>query len=171
MGVGIINDQGDQPAGCSKESLIFVPTQKIRYTGIEMIKQTGFQEIDHTADWEIKVWALDLKSLLSSAAKGMYQLSNTMLAESPRVVRDFEICFDDQESLLVDFLSELLFLGEQQGVAFDDYQFEFQDKVVKVQARGAKIDHLAKEIKAVTYHGMKIQEKEGNLEVNIIFDV
>jgi len=136
-----------------------------------MKTQTGFQEIEHTADWEIKVWAPDLISLLASAAQGMYQLSKTVLAESPRVVRDFEICFDDQESLLVDFLSELLFLGEQQRVAFDNYLFEFQDKVIKVRVWGAPIDHQAKEIKAVTYHGMKILEKEENLEVNIVFDV
>jgi SHS2 domain-containing protein len=136
-----------------------------------MKKQTGFQEIEHTADWEIKVWAPDLTSLLASAAQGMYQLSNTVLAEGPRVVRDFEICFDDRESLLVDFLSELLFLGEQQEVAFDDYLFELRDKVIKVQAWGAPIDHQAKEIKAVTYHGIKIQEKEKSLEVNIVFDV
>ena len=136
-----------------------------------MIEQSGFQEIEHTADWEFKVWAPDLKSLLTSAANGMYQLSNTVLAEGPRVVHDFEICFDDQETLLVDFLSELLFLGEQQGEAFDDYLFELQDKLIKVQVFGAPIDYQAKEIKAVTYHGMKIQEKEGSLEVNIVFDV
>ena len=144
---------------------------KIRYTGIVMKKHTGFQEIEHTADWEIKVWAPDLTSLLTSAAQGMYQLSNTVLAEGPQVVRDFEISFDDQETLLVDFLSELLFLGEQQGVAFDDYLFEVRDKLIRVQVLGAPIDHQAKEIKAVTYHGMKILEKEGSLEVNIVFDV
>jgi SHS2 domain-containing protein len=136
-----------------------------------MKKQAGFQEIEHTADWEIKVWAPDLISLLMSAAQGMYQLSNTVLAEGPRVVRDFELCFDDHESLLVDFLSELLFLGEQHRVAFDEYLFELRDNVIKVQVWGAPIDHQAKEIKAVTYHGMNILEKEDSLEVNIVFDV
>jgi SHS2 domain-containing protein len=170
MGVGIINNQGDHTR-LLKRSWIFVPIHKIRYTGIVMKTQTGFQEIEHTADWEIKVWAPDLTSLLASAAHGMFQLSNTVLAEGPRVARDFEICFDDRESLLVDFLSELLFLGEQQRVAFDDYRFDVQDNVIKVQVRGAPIDHQAKEIKAVTYHGMKILEKEGSLEVNIVFDV
>ena len=136
-----------------------------------MTKQAGFQEIEHTADWEIKVWAPDLKSLLIAAAQGMYQFSNTVLAEGPRMVHDFEIRFDDQESLLVDFLSELLFVGEQQGVAFETYQFEFLDQGISVQAIGAPIARQTKEIKAVTYHGMKIREKEGYLEVNIVFDV
>lgn len=171
MGVGIINNQGDQPTFYLKKYWIFVPMHKIRYTGIAMKKQAGFQEIEHTADWEIKVWAPNLTSLLASAAQGMYQLSNTVLAEGPRVVRDFEICFDDPESLLVDFLSELLFLGEQHGVAFDDYQFELRDKTIKVQVQGSTIDQQAKEIKAVTYHGMIILEKEEGLEVNIVFDV
>ena len=120
---------------------------------------------------KLQVWAPDFITLLAVAAQGMYELSNTVLADSPRVMCDFEILFIDHESLLVDFLSELLFLGEDQGIAFDGYQFDLSDSSLKVHANGAPINNQSKEIKAVTYHGMKILEKDSSLEVRIVFDV
>jgi SHS2 domain-containing protein len=136
-----------------------------------MDERTGYREIEHTADWELHVWAPDLIRLLITAAQGMYTLSHTMLAAVPQERRDFELPFVDRESLLVDFLSELLFFGEEEGIAFDTYQLEFNGSSLKVQARGAPIQDQAKEIKAVTYHGLQIRETERGLEVNIVFDV
>jgi SHS2 domain-containing protein len=131
----------------------------------------GYREIEHTADWELHVWAPNLPALLTTTAQGMYALSHTKLAAGPRVLREFEIPFVDSESLLVDFLSELLFFGEDEGVAFDGFQIDFSGDNLKVQAYGASIQDQAKEIKAVTYHGLQIQETERGLEVNIVFDV
>ena len=132
---------------------------------------TGYREIEHTADWEIHVWALDLTALLETAAQGMYALSHTQLVAAPREIRNFEIPFADRETLLVDFLSELLFFGESEEIAFDSYQLELNGSSLKVQARGASIQDQAKEIKAVTYHGLQIRETGRGLEVNIVFDV
>ncbi len=134
-------------------------------------KKTGYREIEHTADWELHVWAPDLTALLKVAAQGMYALSHTELAADPLEKRTFEIPLADRETLLVDFLSELLFFGENEGLAFESYQFEFNGSRLKVQARGAHIQAQAKEIKAVTYHVLQICETERGLEVNIVFDV
>ena len=131
----------------------------------------GYLEIDHTADWELHVWAPDLLSLLRTAAQGMYALSHTELAVEPRYSRVFQIAYLDRETLLVDFLSELLFYGEDEGLAFDHYQLDFNADSLAVQAHGAPIQGQAKEIKAVTYHGIQIRETERGLEVNIVFDV
>jgi SHS2 domain-containing protein len=131
----------------------------------------GFQEIEHTADWELQIWAPDLSSLLITAAQGMYTLSHTRLAAGPRGAREFEIPFVDPESLLVDFLSELLFFGENEGIAFDSFKLDFTGSNLKVLADGALIQDQAKEIKAVTYHDLQIRETERGLEINIVFDV
>ncbi len=136
-----------------------------------MIAHAGYCEIEHTADWELHVWALELTALLETAAQGMYALSHTELAADPRVSRGFEIAFADSETLLVDFLAELLFFGENEGIAFDDYQLDFNGGTLKVWASGAPIQAQAKEIKAVTYHGLQIRETARGLEVNIVFDV
>ena len=132
---------------------------------------TAYREIEHTADWELEVWAPDLPALLETAARGMYALSQTQLADDARESRDFEIPFMDRESLLVDFLAELLFLGEGEGLAMDKFNFTFDGNTLKIHAWGAPIQHQAKEIKAVTYHHLQIRATENGLSVNIVFDV
>ena len=136
-----------------------------------MAEDAGFREIEHTADWELHVWAADLISMLRMAAEGMYVLSQTELAVSPRQMRTFEISYLDRESLLVDFLSELLFIGEDEGLAFDVCHLNFDGSKLDIQAFGAPIRKQTREIKAVTYHGLKVRETERGLEVNIVFDV
>jgi len=135
-----------------------------------MKKKSGYREIEHTADWELHVWAPDLNVLLQTAAQGMYALSQTEI-EDPQIERSFTISYQDRESLLVDFLSELLFFGEDENLAFSEYQFDFNGSTLTVRASGAPIKAQAKEIKAVTYHGLQIRTTGCGLEVNIVFDV
>ena len=132
---------------------------------------SGYQEIEHTADIEMHVWAPDLVALLKQAAKGMYALSGTQIAEKPRQTRSFDISFWDRETLLVDFLSELLFYGEDENIGFNKYQLNINEDELKVQAEGASIERQKKEIKAVTYHNLEIRETERGLETNIVFDI
>ena len=49
-------------------------------------KDAGFQEIEHTADWALQVWAPDLPILFTLAAEGMNSLAEVKLAEGERVV-------------------------------------------------------------------------------------
>jgi SHS2 domain-containing protein len=132
---------------------------------------SGFREREHTADWEIQVWAPDLAALLAQAARGMYSLTHTELQDEPRVTRRVEIPFNDSESLIVDFLSELLFLGEDEALGFDKFEFELDDDTLRAKLSGAPIQSQAKEIKAVTYHNMQVRKTERGVEVNIVFDV
>jgi SHS2 domain-containing protein len=131
----------------------------------------GYREIPHTADWELMVWAPDMVSLMLKAAQGMYALSGTTLSSDPRSSREFEITYLDHESLLVDFLSELLFYAEDQEFGCDQFEIEFSETSCTIQAYGAPIMTQAKEIKAVTFHKMQVRETENGLRVNIVFDV
>ncbi len=45
---------------------------------------SGFREKDHTADWELEVWAPDLPGLLVEAARGMYWLMGARLEHGQR---------------------------------------------------------------------------------------
>lgn len=144
----------------------------IRYT-INMGDRStvGYQEVAHTADWELHVWAPDMPTLLSQAAKGMYALADTRLAKGERLERSFEIDFFDRETLLVRFLSELLYYGEMEQVAFDDFQLKIEADQLQARLQGAPIAAQSKEIKAVTYHRLDVRQSDAGLEVNIVFDV
>jgi len=131
----------------------------------------GFREIEHTADWQLHVWAPNLVALLKQSARGMYTLSHTVLRKNDHLKREFELTISDRETLIVDFLSELLYYGEDENIAFDDFQLEIIEDRLRARIGGALIANQAKEIKAVTYHCLEVQDTEHGLEVQIVFDV
>ncbi len=131
----------------------------------------GFEEISHTADWSIRVWADDLAGLLVESARGMNWLAGAELADQPRVKQSFEAEGPDGESMLVAFLSELVYYAEQQNLGFDDFDIQLNDGRLKADMGGAPLKSLSKAIKAVTWHNLKIKETERGLEVEIVFDV
>jgi SHS2 domain-containing protein len=138
---------------------------------MQKTSKTGFREREHTADWELEVWGPDLATLLEQAARGMYALTQTQLNPETRLTRAFELPYHDPESLLVDFLSELLYLGEDQGIGFDSFDIQLDGDELRAELEGAPIKSQAKEIKAVTYHNLRVRQTERGLEVNIVFDV
>lgn len=133
--------------------------------------EAGYREVEHTADWQLEVWAPDLPLLFAQAALGMYALSGTRLGPEPRVVREIDLQGQDPESLLVSFLTELLYLGESQGVGFDGFNLQLNGDHLFAKVEGAPIQAQSKEIKAVTYHNLEIREISRGLEVSIVFDV
>ncbi len=137
-----------------------------------MTTTAGFREISHTADWELEVWAPDLTGLLEQAAQGMYAISGTCFQPGECEKRSLDLHALDAESLLVRFLSELLWLGQQENLAFDTFFFTLSpDWKLHVELTGAHISSQEKEIKAITYHNLVIHRKSKGLAVNIIFDV
>lgn len=131
----------------------------------------GYREVSHTADWELEVWAPDLESLLEYAARGMFNLTHLELVPQPRLTREFEIRFNEPETLLIDFLSELIFFSESEKIAFDDFDLSIQGNLLHALLSGSRIKSLSKEIKAATYHNLEILESENGLVANIVFDV
>ena len=136
-----------------------------------MEQPAGFLELRHTADWEIEAWAPDLPSLFEQAAIGMYTLAGTHLYPEPRITRTLELEAVDAESLLVKFLGELLYMGEQYGLAFDEFKLQINGGTLSAVLHGAPMTEQSKEIKAVTYHKLAIQPGPRGLEVRIVFDV
>ena len=136
------------------------------------VLDSGFREIEHTADWAIQVWASDLPTLFAKAAEAMNYLSVVQLEQGNRIRQ--AIAFDalELESLLVMFLEEILYLGEHHGLGFDRFEVEITDGFsMRSILSGAKIKKIDKEIKAVTFHNMKVSQTELGYEVTIVFDV
>jgi len=131
----------------------------------------GFEEIPHTADWSIRVWADDLPGLLVESARGMYWLAGVKLVDRPRIKRRYETKGTEGETLLVAFLSELVYYAEQEYAGFDDFVITIKNDRLKVEMEGAPLKSLDKAIKAVTWHNLKINETARGLEVEIVFDV
>ncbi len=131
----------------------------------------GFREVSHTADVAIDVWAPDLESLFAEAACGFNAVAGAKLTEGARLVRDLSLQDLDDESLLVAFLTDLVYAQEQERLGFDVFDLRISDHRLVGTAHGAGLLALMKPIKAVTYHGLEIHPGRGPLEVQIVFDV
>ncbi len=133
--------------------------------------ESGYTELDHTADWSVHVWAPTLPKLFEQAARAMYALTGAELRIRPRRFVPIQLDAPDAEGLLVAFLNELLYRGEEQGLGFVRYELEVSDTHLEGQLRSAPLVAISKEIKAVTYHGLEIRHTERGVEATIIFDV
>lgn len=137
------------------------------------VYNSDFEEIEHTADWALRVRGRDLAELLVNAARGMVSLLVTDPAAIPTTKKQrIELESIDPESLLVDWLSELVYWTETEGVIF--HQFDLHTVTptsLQATVRGGPAADLKKHIKAVTYHNLEIVESGQGLEVTIVFDV
>ena len=131
----------------------------------------GFREKEHTADWELDVWAPDLPALLVQAARGMYWLMGARLADGARIQRNLEFSGTDDESRLVGFLQELLYLTGSEGLAFDHFDVTLEAEGGRAVLGGAPLAGMGKEIKAVTYHNLAVRKTPAGLEATLVFDV
>jgi SHS2 domain-containing protein len=136
-----------------------------------MDREAGFSEHEHTADWELEVWAPDIPTLFEQAAHGMYTLMGLSLETSQRISRTLEVSEFDRESLLVSFLSELLYFVEEEDLGFDNFDLEVDGESLRVEMIGAPIAYVEKEIKAVTFHNLNVRQTDSGVAVNIVFDV
>jgi SHS2 domain-containing protein len=134
-------------------------------------QNSGYLEISHTADWALKVWAPNLPGLFEQAAHGMYALLQIRLQPGGDYECPVDLDAEDAEGLLVSFLSELLYLTEQEGLGFEIFDLVVDEIHLSGRMIGAPVESQAKEIKAVTYHNLVIQKTERGLETTIVFDV
>ncbi len=134
-----------------------------------------YSEIPHTADWALQVWASDLPALFREAALGMNALAGMQLSAGSRISRSFQAAGPDAESLLVAFLTELIYYAEQEHLGFDQFDIHLEDRSeemhLQVTMQGAPLEHIQKVIKAVTYHNLAIRPSENGWEVTLVFDV
>ena len=131
-----------------------------------------FVEIEHTADIAIHVRGRDLAELFANAAYGMAcQLADP--GETGQMIeRAVELEAADAEILLVTWLGELLYLGEQDDHVFTDFDMlEVVPTRLRAVVRGGPVQEHHGHIKAVTFSEMEIVQGDEGYETTIVFDV
>lgn len=131
----------------------------------------GFEELPHTADCALRVWAPDLASLFAEAALGLNFIGGAHLGRGQRVSRQISIQAADPESLLIAFLSELIYAQEHEALAFDEFHLRVAAHTLAGKIKGSKLLSLTRPIKAATFHNIQIRETHRGMEVDVIFDV
>src|SRR4030066_2450309 len=130
----------------------------------------GFQEHATTADWELEVWAPELPGLWEQSARGMYALSGMQLKSWVPQDRSIALQGEDAETLLVRFLTELLWYVQEEWLGFDRFSIAVDNRFnLQADLQGKAIANLDKEIKAVTYHNLEVVSTSQGLSATIVF--
>ncbi len=135
-----------------------------------------FQILPHTADVGLRVTADTLGALFEDAGRGLFSLIAERPAEIvPRVQKEFALCGGNVEYLLFDWLNELLFTFEHEHLLFSDFRVRIDGERLEATARGEHLDHgrhhLAHEVKAITYHGLKVVHTASSWVAEVIVDI
>jgi SHS2 domain-containing protein len=135
----------------------------------------AIQEIEHTADWAIRVRGRDLRELFINAARGMFGLMVDPEAtplDTPSIEREIELEGFDAETLLVSWLSELLWFNEESDAIFMRFEItSLTPTYLKATAWGGPAPGQWKHIKAVTFHDLEIIKADDGYKVTLVFDV
>ncbi len=131
-----------------------------------------YEEVEHTADVALRVRGATQQELFANAALGL----SALLADEHG--RDLETWYDvtldapDMETLLVDWLNALIYLGEIHRCILDRYAFiALAPDALQARVTGHRVRRLKKAVKAATFHNLKIERAESGLAVTIVFDV
>lgn len=132
-----------------------------------------WEEIDHTADWALRVRGKDRRELFEHAARGMMSLLGDIAPTKITHRHQIALQAIDEEALLVTWLTELLYLIENEGIAFSEIRVQRIDETsLNAEVEGGPPgEELRKQIKAVTYHLLAIRATDQGLETTIVFDV
>ena len=142
----------------------------------------AFEVIDISADVGLRAFGDDPRSLFSNAAAGLYDLITA--PELIRENRSVELTAESRslEGLLVSWLNEIIFRFDAYGfigkkIMITGLSLANNTGSFKVRAclKGEDFDSSRHErrllIKAATYHKLKIEQKNGIWQADIIFDI
>ncbi|MEK6727949.1 MAG: archease [Candidatus Omnitrophota bacterium] len=135
-----------------------------------------FEILEHTADLKVRVRGNGLDDLFKNAGLAIFQISAERQITKDKKKHKFSISQNAQnlEELFVNWLNELLSLSAAKEVIFEDIKInKLNEKELEAAAAGSDIINFKvnTEIKAATYHELKIEKIDYRWQAEVIFDV
>lgn len=136
-----------------------------------------YETFDHTADLGLRIRAPDLGTLFAEAGMAL----TACLVENPDAVRhevtfDLKLAADELEFLLFDWLKALLYRFDAEKTLFTHFEVKVSgESGLVATACGERLDEsrheLAHEVKAITYHGLKLVKDGDGWLAEVIVDI
>ena len=134
------------------------------------------ETFEHTADLGLRIRAADLDALFVEAAQALFETIVPDL-DSVRHLRKIDIALtgDDRELLLFDWLKELLFHFDAEHLLLGKFEAHVRDDGMTGTAWGEPLDRarhaLEHEVKAITYHGLRVERNGDGWLSEVIVDI
>jgi SHS2 domain-containing protein len=144
----------------------------------------GYELVPHTADLKIYAYGTTFEELFSNALMGMFasikpKSSHITYKDDELMVNKYTVEHQvvtrsiDRETLLIDFLSDCLYLSDIHDEAYFNAKFKILEETeLDATIYGVSIEGFeVVEIKAVTYHDLAFENIDGIWRATIVFDI
>src|SRR5207245_8807256 len=131
---------------------------------------------EHTADLGLRIHAADLNQLFVEAAQALF----STIVDDLRTIElkqkiDVSLQGDDLGYLLFDWLNELLYRFDTEHLLFGKFDVRIENQNLHASAWGEPFDpsrhSLAHEVKAITYHSLKVEKEKDGWLTEVIVDI
>ncbi len=135
-----------------------------------------YEFFEHTADLGLRIRANKLETLFEEAARALFSAIVVNFDQVREVdTARFAIEADRTDDLLRDWLAELLYVFHTEHRLFAAFEVHLDGNRLEATARGEPIDparhEIDAEIKAVTYHGLKVEREGKGWLAEVIVDL
>jgi SHS2 domain-containing protein len=134
------------------------------------------ETFDHTADLGLRIRAADLNTLFAEAAEALVGA----LVEDPATVlaserREVKLDGSDREYLLFDWLKEILYFFDAEHYLGRRFDVVVGPDGLTGTVWGEALDRsrheLSHEVKAITYHGLRVEQTAAGWLAEVIVDI
>ena len=150
------------------------------FTGVSdiiylLFMKKDFEIVNHTADVGIIAYGGDINQTFANAAKALFSLITELDDVEEILHRDIELTAPDEESLLVEWLNQLIYLFDTENIVFKRFDVtKLNNTQLEARSYGEKVDsskhRLKTGVKAATYHMLKVDKGDG-CRVQVLFDI
>lgn len=140
------------------------------------MKKFKFVDIT-TADVAFIAYGKDLSELFANAALAMFEVMINIKQIKSKVKKEVKVKGNDLQSLMFNWLNELLVYVDAENLAFSEFDVRADEKNFALEAEccGEKINPEKHEtrthVKAATYHQMRIEKVKNRWEAQVILDI
>ncbi len=141
---------------------------------------SGYRFLEHTADIKVKAYGKTLNDAFQEATRALFEVMTDTSKIHPTIKRKIEVEAEDLEALLYEWLEEFIYLFDSKGLVFSEFKVESIQQTegrykLEGEARGEEFDEekhpQRTEIKAITYHEMKIKQSPEKTVLEFVFDI
>jgi SHS2 domain-containing protein len=140
------------------------------------MKKFEFVDIT-TADIAFVAYGKNLDELFSNAALAMFEVMINTKEIKQRISKKIKLKGNDLQSLMFNWLNELLVYVDGDNLAFSKFNVKVDEKKneLKAECKGEVMNSKKHEIKtgvkSATYHKLEVKKEEGIWKTQVILDI
>lgn len=176
---GLINEVNGVNRLPAASQLTCSPLSWWPYAGVPAVGEVAvepFRILEHTADVGFEAHGATREEVFANAARALFHLIVELDSVVPRQETTVRVEGRDPPDLLVNWLSELLYLHDAEGWLFCDFELRaLEDTSLAAVARGERIDRARHQlkvlVKAITYHQLALEQTPQGWQARVYVDI